>query len=361
MHVYILTIVNLLLFYTQYPSIKKIKQYAGPMTPSQTWQQLTGQPLPPGMTPVPENPSGNVIGPGGVVVMNCTPEEKLQRELFVGNTTPEMTESMLKDFLGRALEQVGLTIMPGNPILACRVSGKFAFVELRSKEEAANALNLNNIPYLGAQLRVGRPSKVCTLLLINIIAVDVAYFFFYLTFSSYQLSYLFTIVQYTGPLTPHGNWEDILAKFMSGELQLGGGGGMQQMQQQQMQQAAPIAAATTAYAPFATALVPVALTVKQPTTVVELKQMLTLKELIDDTEYEEILEDTRDECTPFGTLKNVIIPRTGPGATKIFLEYMTVEDAGRAIAGLAGRTFDGRKVEAVYFDPVKFANQDYSD
>ena len=149
---------------------------------------------------------------------------------------------------------------------------------------------------------------------------------------------------------------------MSGELQLGGGGGMQQMQQQQMQQAAPIAAVTTtAYAPFATAPVPVALAVKQPTTVVELKQMLTLKELIDDTEYEEILEDTRDECTPFGTLKNVIIPRTGPGATKIFLEYMTVEDAGRAIAGLAGRTFDGRKVEAVYFDPVKFANQDYSD
>lgn len=147
---------------------------------------------------------------------------------------------------------------------------------------------------------------------------------------------------------------------MSGELQLGGGG-MQQMQQQQMQQAAPIAAATTAYAPFATALVPVTLAVKQPTTVVELKQMLTLKELIDDTEYEEILEDTRDECTPFGTLKNVIIPRTGPGATKIFLEYLTVEDAGRAIAGLAGRTFDGRKVEAVYFDPVKFANQDYSD
>jgi hypothetical protein len=157
---------NLLCTNSSYPIFPKThtqQQYAGPMTPSQTWQQLTGQPLPPGMTPVPENPSGNVIGPGGVVVMNCTPEEKLQRELFVGNTTPEMTESMLKDFLGRALEQVGLTIMPGNPILACRVSGKFAFVELRSKEEAANALNLNNIPYLGAQLRVGRPSKVCTI------------------------------------------------------------------------------------------------------------------------------------------------------------------------------------------------------
>ena len=154
--------------------VSRPSKYAGPYVPSQTWQQLTGQPLPPGMVPVPENTPGAALLMGAVSTTN--PEEKLQRELFVGNTTPEMTEVMLRDFLGRAMEQVGLTIYPGNPILACRVSGKFAFVELRSKEEAANALNLNNIPYLGATLRVGRPSK------------------------------------YTGPETPHGNWEDILAK-----------------------------------------------------------------------------------------------------------------------------------------------------
>lgn len=301
--------------------VSRPSKYGGPHTPSQTWQQLTGQPLPPGMTPVPENPGGNVIGPGGMIIASSNPEEKLQRELFVGNTTPEMTEPMLKDFLGRALEQVGLTIFPGNPILACRVSGKFAFVELRSKEEAANALNLNNIPYLGAQLRVGRPSK------------------------------------YTGPLTPHGNWEDILAKFMSGELQLNNvGGGVQQQQANPPHAAAAAAAASS---PSAAAVADQQQ--RPPTAIVELKQMLTLKDLVDDAEYEDILEDTRDECSPFGTLKNIVIPRDGPGATKIFLEYVTVEDAGRAIAGLAGRTFDGRKVEAVYFDPVKFANQDYSD
>jgi RNA recognition motif-containing protein len=292
--------------------VSRPSKYAGPHTPSQTWQQLTGQPLPPGMTAVPENI--NPASGGMIVPSSNNPEEKLQRELFVGNTTPEMTEVMLRDFLGRALEQVGLTIMPGNPIVACRVSGKFAFVELRTKEEAANALNLNNIPYLGAQLRVGRPSK------------------------------------YTGPLTPHGNWEDILAKFMSGELQL-------------KQHSANNAASAIASSSPIAASAPAAAVVdqRQPTTVVELKQMLTLKDLVDDAEYEDILEDTRDECSPFGTLKNVVIPRSGPGATKIFLEYSTVEDAGRAIAGLAGRTFDGRKVEAVYFNPVKFASQDYSD
>lgn len=271
--------------------VSRPSKYAGPHVPSQTWQQLTGQPLPPGMIPVPENTGGS-------------PEEKINRELFVGNTTPEMTESMLKDFLGRALEQVGLTQMPGNPILACRVSGKFAFVELRSKEEAANALNLNNIPYLGAQLRVGRPSK------------------------------------YTGPETPHGNWEDILAKFMSGELQLN----------------------VATQAPTAAAIAPTPVAQQQqPTSIVSLKHMLTEQDLEDDAEYNDILEDTRDECASFGTLKNIVIPRSGPGATKIFLEYLSVEDADKAIAGLAGRTFDGRKVEAVYFDPVKFANEDYSD
>ena len=134
---------------------------------------------------------------------------------------------------------------------------------------------------------------------------------------------------------------------MSGELQLqnvGAQGG-----------AAAAPAPTTAAAPVATT------PRQQPTPVVCLKQMLTAQDLTDDDEYNEILEDTRDECSSFGTLKNIVIPRTGPGATKIFLEYISVEDAGKAIAGLAGRTFDGRRVEAGYYDVQKFANQDYSD
>ena len=115
-------------------------------------------------------------------------------------------------------------------------------------------------------------------------------------------------------------------------------------------------------APIASAA-PMVVTIpsQRPTPVVELKHMLTQKDLEDDSEYNDILEDTRDECSSFGTLKNIVIPRRGPGATKIFLEYMTLEDAGKAIAGLAGRTFDGRKVEAAYFDEVRFANEDYSD
>ena len=123
---------------------------------------------------------------------------------------------------------------------------------------------------------------------------------------------------------------------MSGELQLQG----------------QAAAAPAPAAPAATAA---------SSTVVCLKEMLTAKDLAEDDEYEEVLEDTREECAAFGTLKNIVIPREGPGATKIFLEYASTEDAGKAIAGLAGRTFDGRRVEATYFDEAKFANKDYSE
>eukprot|EP00957_Ditylum_brightwellii_P002426 186931-Ditylum_brightwellii.AAC.1 len=95
------------------------------------------------------------------------------------------------------------------------------------------------------------------------------------------------------------------------------------------------------------------------TRVVELKNMLTMDELTSDQDYEEIMEDTKEECSQFGSLKNLVIPRDGPGATKIFLEYMSTDDAAAAIKGLAGRTFDGRKVEAIFYDETKFANKEY--
>lgn len=133
---------------------------------------------------------------------------------------------------------------------------------------------------------------------------------------------------------------------MSGELQLNNVA---------QPAAAPAPMAQSTQAPMAAAVV-----TQTPTPVVELKHMITQEDLEDDAEYNDILEDTRDECSSFGTLKNIIIPRTGPGATKIFLEYLTAEDAKKAIVGLGGRTFDGRQVEAVFYDEIRFANQDYA-
>lgn len=97
------------------------------------------------------------------------------------------------------------------------------------------------------------------------------------------------------------------------------------------------------------------------TRVVVLKNMpITDEELANDEDYEEILEDTKDECSGFGMLKNIEIPRTGDGKGRIFLEYLSKDDAANAIKQLQGRTFDGKKVEATYFDETKFALRDFS-
>lgn len=262
-----------------YLKISRPSKYVGPSTPAVTWQQLTGQDA--SQVPDPEM-------------------EKLKRELFIGNTTPEMTPQFLTDFLGDAMEKVGLTTGPGNPITACRVSGKFAFVELRSSEEAANALNLNSIPCQGTALRVGRPSK------------------------------------YNGPPDRHGNWDDMLTQVLLKNVGAEASG------------SPPGAAAIDST------------NSQPPSRVVELQHMLTKEDLTNPDEYNEVMEDTREQCSEFGKLKSVIIPRLGePGATKIFLEYETVADAAAAIQELQGRTFDGRQVEATYFDEQKFANRQY--
>lgn len=291
-------------FLNTYLKISRPSKYTGSNIPTQTWQQLTGQ------STTLMSATGDVTN----VMQLIDPEqEKIKRELFIGNTTPEMTEGMLREFLGNAIQQVGLSLIPNgsNPITACRVSGKFAFIELRTPEEAAAALNLNNIPYLGTALRVGRPSK------------------------------------YTGPPDHHGNWEDILAKYMSGELQLPNANQGQQQQQydtssmQQQQQ--------------------IIVDPGIPTRVVELQHMLTMNDLMNDDEYADIVEDTKEECSQFGTLMNVMIPRSNEiGATKVFLEYASINDSTNAITKLQGRTFDGRLVQATFYDENKFANHDYS-
>lgn len=66
------------------------------------------------------------------------------REIFIGHTLPEMTESYLMDFLGNALLKLGMSNSGLEcPFLVIMTNGKFAFAITRTVEDAANLLNLN--------------------------------------------------------------------------------------------------------------------------------------------------------------------------------------------------------------------------
>ena len=68
-------------------------------------------------------------------------------------------EGELVRFLGDAILQRNLNIEPGNPIMSARINhvGHFAFIMLRSKEEATRAMELAGLQCFGNTLRVDRP------------------------------------------------------------------------------------------------------------------------------------------------------------------------------------------------------------
>jgi len=80
------------------------------------------------------------------------------------------------------------------------------------------------------------------------------------------------------------------------------------------------------------------------TRVLEINNALSIEDLEYDEDYRETMEEIKDECVQYGTLKNMCMPRTGVHATKIFLEYASVEDAEKAFNELRMKTFDGKVV-----------------
>ena len=88
--------------------------------------------------------------------MNSQKQDKINRELHVGNTNPAIRPDQLENFLNAAMIQGGLVTSPGPCIREVRCSGKFAFVELRTQEEANNAMNLIGIILMGRPLRIAR-------------------------------------------------------------------------------------------------------------------------------------------------------------------------------------------------------------
>ncbi|MEQ2264597.1 U2 small nuclear RNA auxiliary factor 2 [Xenotaenia resolanae] len=101
-----------------------------------------------------------------------------------------------------------------------------------------------------------------------------------------------------------------------------------------------------------------------PTEVLCLMNMVAPEELLDDEEYEEIVEDVREECGKYGQVKSIEIPRPVdglevPGTGKIFVEFTSVFDSQKAMQGLTGRKFANRVVVTKYCDPDAYHRRDF--
>lgn len=100
------------------------------------------------------------------------------------------------------------------------------------------------------------------------------------------------------------------------------------------------------------------------TEVLCLMNMVEVEELMDDEEYEEIYEDVRAECSKYGTVVALEIPRPvedfePPGCGKIYVEFGSADDSKNAAQALAGRKFANRVVVTSFYSPEMFHRKEF--
>ncbi|KAJ4981611.1 hypothetical protein NE237_032448 [Protea cynaroides] len=347
------------------------------------------------------------------------------RRVYVGGLPPMANEQTIATFFSQVMAAIGgNTSGSGDAVVNVYINHekKFAFVEMRTVEEASNAMALDGIIFEGVSVRVRRPTDYNPSLAaalgpshpsphLNLGAVG-------LTPGAISgaegpdrifvggLPYYFTeaqireLLESFGPLRGFdlvkdrdtGNSKgygfcvyqdpaviDVACAALNG-LKMGdktltvrrataSSGQAKPDQeiilaqaQQQLAMHKMVLQAGGANLPEV-AMAPRAL-VETPTKVVCLTEVVSVDELRDDEEYEEILEDMREESRKFGSLVNLLVPRPNPngvpipGVGKVFLEYADTAGSAKAKAALGGRKFGGRTVVAIYYPEEKYFNRD---
>ncbi|KAE8685992.1 Splicing factor U2af large subunit B [Hibiscus syriacus] len=333
------------------------------------------------------------------------------RRVYVGGLSPTANEQSVATFFSHVMAAIGgNTAGPGDAVVNVYINHekKFAFVEMRSVEEASNAMALDGIIFEGAPVKVRRPSDYNPSLAatlgpsqpspnLNLAAVGLS------PGSAGGLEgpdrifvgglpYYFTEVQIRellesfGPLRGFdlvkdretGNSKgyafciyqdlsvtDIACAALNG-IKMGDKTLTVRRANQGTTQPKPEQESILQHAQQQIALQRLILQPQGvPTMVVCLTQAISEDDLRDDDEYGDIVEDMRQEGGKYGELVNVVIPRPNPngeplpGVGKVFLEYTDVEGSRKAQAAMNGRRFGDNQVIAVFYPENKFAQGEY--
>uniref|UniRef100_A0A804NJZ7 Splicing factor U2af large subunit n=1 Tax=Zea mays TaxID=4577 RepID=A0A804NJZ7_MAIZE len=334
------------------------------------------------------------------------------RRVYVGGLPPTANEQTVAIFFNGVMAAIGgNTAGPGDAVLNVYINHdkKFAFVEMRSVEEASNAMALDGIMFEGAPVKVRRPTDYNPSLAaalgpsqpnpnLNLAAVG-------LTPGSAGglegpdrifvggLPYYFTeaqvreLLESFGPLRGFDlvkdretgnskgyafcvyqdlNVTDIACAALNG-IKMGDKTLTVRRANQGASQPRPEQESILLQAQQQVQMQKLVYQVggALPTKVVCLTQVVTADELRDDEEYNDIVEDMREEGRKYGNLVKVVIPRPDPsdapvaGVGKVFLEYADVEGSTKAKTGMHGRKFGGNQVVAVFYPEDKFAAEQY--
>ncbi|KAK9824357.1 hypothetical protein WJX72_009674 [[Myrmecia] bisecta] len=332
------------------------------------------------------------------------------RRVYVGGLPPTGNEQNIATFFSNALAAVGgTTAGPGPCVVNVYINyeKKFAFVEFRTVEETSNAMALDGIMFEGVSVRVRRPNDYNPAMAsalgpsvpnpaLNLAAIgltpgggggglggvqmlDAAERVFvgglpyYLSeeqcrelLGSFGAIKSFDLVKdrETGNSKGYGfvvygdpNVTDIACAGLNGMRM----GERTLTVRRATESKPPDGAGTTAASGMmygGAAAAPPA----NASRIVKLEEAVTPDELANDEEYQEIMEDMRDECSKYGQVNRIVIPRPAPpgqppplGVGKVIIEFQEPGPAMQARNAMHGRKFGGRTVIATFLTEEQYA------
>jgi splicing factor U2AF subunit len=330
------------------------------------------------------------------------------RRLYIGNIPFGITEDLMINFFNDKMQESRLCSAPGYPVLAVQINmdKNFAFVEFRSVEETTNAMAFDGIMLQGQALKIRRPKDYAPIPgltdsgvkhipgVVSTVVPDGPNKVFCGGLPTYlsddQVKELlcsfgdlksFNLVKDSGTTFSKGYcfFEYVIEGITDAAIQ--GLNGMQLGDKKLIVQRASVGASKmitgegadmsmfmpsipNVSLPINIPGLQVAGTAQAATEVLCLMNMVSKEELEDDEEYEGIMEDVREECSRYGEVVSVEIPRPVggvdiPGVGKIFVEFGSADDCSKAHSALAGRKFANRVVVTSFFDLVKYHDKEF--
>ncbi|CAF0795956.1 unnamed protein product [Didymodactylos carnosus] len=318
------------------------------------------------------------------------------RRLYVGNIPFGVSETAMMDFFNQQMHLTGLSQTEGNPVIAVQINldKNFAFLEFRSIDETTAAMAFDGIVFQGQSLKIRRPRDYQPMPgisdqpnlnvpgVISTVVADSPFKIFIGGLPNYlNDDQVKELLMSFGPLKAFNLVKDAATGLSKGyafceyvdagvtDAAIQGLNGMQLGDKKLIVQLASVGAKNM---PGMTSI-PVSVQVPglnmssgsgPVTEVLCLLNMVTEDELKDDEEFEDIMEDVREECGKYGSVKSLEIPRPimgvdVPGVGKIFVEFTSISECQKAQQALTGRKFANRVVVTSYYDPDKYHRREF--
>ena len=315
------------------------------------------------------------------------------RRLYVGNIPFGANEEVMLDFFNQQMHLCGLAQAPGNPILACQINldKNFAFIEFRSIDETTAGMAFDGINFMGQQLKIRRPRDYQPMtaqyeanarMPVSNIVVDSIHKIYISGLPTYlneeQVKELLTsfgqlkAFNLQMDAATGGSKGYAFAEYLDPTLTHQAIAGLNGMQLGDKKLVVQLAcegnknAGNSFVMPIQTTVAGIDLTqgAGPITEVLCLMNMVTEDELVSDEDYEDILDDIREECSKYGAVRSIEIPRpvqgaVVPGLGKVYVEFAETADCQRAQAALTGRKFANRTVVTSYYDLDKYHNRHF--